>query len=645
MAGLVQRLPFPITGRVAPSSATWTNSDIQYDYAIAGMPWLSAADDQHPLLRALAPQRKDQFDNAREPGEQSLVGWWLRSQSTFIGGEGMLYQDPDLVNVANLQNRHAIQYYHGAGVNPWTQNKLTLLRQTSQRIADATTNKHYVQGYNDGTDRYWSAVGSTLRSDDGTTATTITWGGTGTISSLTSDGTNYYVADNVGIWTAAGTAAGSKLWNTGSSNVTLGWAKGRLMAGIDNKVYELVGGSPPTLPTARFTHLNSSFRWTAFAEGTDAIYAAGNAGSQGDIYKFVLDTAGNVPTLASGGILTAQLPLGETVLSMTTYLGVFVGIGTSRGFRVGTIDTNGDISYGPLLVLNSSGVQGVAAYDRFFWATATNGIDGSSGLYRIDVSQPVQINSATTGERFAYATDLQAHVAGAVTSVTNFGNSDRMVFAVQQQGSYLESATLLEPSGYYQTGRIRYNTMEPKLFKFLTVRTQAMKGTLSASVIDPGGANTSIISVTEGGSATIADVALGAPATTVEFIQLQLSLTRSTVDATTGPEVNAWQLKSLPGSVRPRIFTIPLLCFDHEQDKFGQWTGADGRTLTRLEQFEQVAQKGDAVTFQSLVEGKSYLVLIEDYEFRQMHPPGTNAQGYGGILTVQLRTVADAITS
>lgn len=643
MAGIVQRLPFPITGRVAPSSATWTNTDIQYDYAIGGLPWLSGADDQHPVLRQLAPQRKDQFDNAREPGEQSLVGWWLRSQSTFIGGEGMLYQDPDLVNVANLQNRHAIQYFHGVGINPWVQNKMTLLRQTGLRIADGTTNNHYLQGYNNGTDKYWSAVGSILKSDNGTTATTVTWGGTGIISSLTSDGTNYYVSDPVGIWSGADAAAGTKLWNTGSANVTLGWAKGRLMAGIDNKVYELVGGSPPTLPVPRFTHLNANFRWTAFAEGTNAIFAAGNAGGQGDIYKFVLDTQGNVPTLASGGILTAQLPLGETVLSMVTYLGVFVGLGTSRGFRIGTIDTNGDISYGPLLFLNSAGVNAVAAYDRFFFAAATNGIDGQSGLFRVDVSQPVQINSATTGERYAYATDLQAHVNGTVSGVTNFGNSDRMVLSVVQQGSYLENATVLEPSGYYQTGRIRYNTMEPKLFKFLTVRTQPMKGTLSASIIDPGGANTSIISVLEGGSATITDVALAAPATTAEFVQLQLSLTRSTINTSTGPEINAWQLKALPGSIRPRIFTVPFLCFDEEQDKFGQWVGQLGRTLARLEQFEQIAQKGDAVTFQSLLDQKSYLVLIEDYEFRQLHPPGTNARGWGGILTVQMRTVADAV--
>lgn len=643
MGGIVARLPFPFSGRVNPSSATWQNMGVLYDYAIGGMPFLAGIDEQHPMIRSLAPQRKDQFDNSREPGEQSLVGWWLRSQNTFIGGEGMLYQDPDLLNVSNLQNRHAIQYYHSVGLNPWSAGQLTMLRSTSNRIADATTSNHFVVGWNDGTDRYWSAVQNILKSDTGAAITNIVWGGANTIRALTSDGTNYYAADNVGIYRGAGSGAGALLWNTGSTNIALGWAKGRLMAGIDNKVYELVTGGPG-LPAAKFTHLNASFVWTAFAEGTNAIYAAGNAGAQGNIYKFVLDTSGNVPTLASGGILTAQLPLGETVLSMTTYLGTFVGIGTSRGFRVGQIDDNGDIVYGPLLISNSAGVRGVAAYDRFFFAAASNGIDGQSGLYRIDLSQPVQLNDTSSGERFAYATDLQAHVTGTVSSVTNFGTSDRMVFAVIQSGAYLESATVLEPTGYYQTGRVRFNTLEPKLYKFLTVRTQTMKGSLTASVTDPGGATTSILTVSEGGNATITDVALAAPSSPVEWLQLRLDFTRSSVNTATGPEVNGWQMKALPGSIRPRIFTIPFLCYDHEEDKQSQWSGYDGRTLDRLESFEEIAQSGDSTTFQLLSEGRSYQVLVEDYEFRQLAPPGANVRGFGGILTVQMRTIADAIT-
>lgn len=646
---IVSRLPFPL-GRSVASGATTTLGTAAYDFALGGMGFIAASDDQHPYLRGLAPVRKDQFDNNREPGEQSLANWWLRSQSTFIGGEGILYQDPDQVSVANLQNRHTIQYGHSVGLNPWTNGKLTLLRITSQRIADASGLAHYVAGWkNGGVDSFYSAFGANLKSDDGTTTTAVTYGGVNNIVSLATDGTHYYAADSVGIWSGTGTGAGAKAWNTGSANTVVTWAKGRLMAAIDNKVYELVGGAPPTLPTAKFTHLNASFVFTAFAEGTNAIYASGYAGSQSQIYKFTLDTTGAVPTLASGGVQACQLPAGEIVYAINAYLGSFIGIGTNRGFRVGQIDPDtGDIVYGPLLfavTAGQTGVQAIAAYDRFFFVGMTNAIDGFSGLYRVDLSQPITDNGVSSSLRFAYATDLQTHLTGAVTGVTNFGTSDRMVIGQVGQGAYLESAGTLEPTGYFNTGRIRYNTLEPKIFKFLTVRMPStFFGSVAASVIDPTGTQTSILTVTEGASQLISDIGLGAPAGSVEWIQLRLDFTRSGTSSSLGPEVNGWQFKALPGAIRQRVFTVPLLMFDREVDHNGQWDGYEGRTLVRLEAFEQLAQAGNSVVFQDLNLRRSWTVIIDDFEFRQLAQPATNTNTYGGYLTVQLRTIADVIT-
>lgn len=645
MAQIVNRLPFGISGRATPGTASAQLTDVSYDYAIGGQLFLTAISQQHPMLRGMAPIKKDQFDNQREPGEQSLTGWWLRSQSTFVGGAGMTYQDPDLVSNANLQNKHTMQYGSSVGLNPWTANQLSLLRSTTQRISDVSANAGIVLGWNDGTDRYWYAVGNVLKSDTGSATTTITWGGANTIRDLTSDGTSYFAADNVGIYKGTGSGAGALVWNTGSTNVVCQWAKGRLMAGIDNKIYELTTGGP-ALPAAKFTHLNSSWVWTTIAEGNAAIYAAGYAGNQSAIYKFTLASDGSVPTLSSGGTITSQLPVGETVLSMFTYLGTFVGIGTNRGFRVGEIDGNGDISYGPLLFEVTGGVNAVAGYDRFFFVAASNAIDGGSGLYRVDLSRPIQDNGVSGSVRFAYATDLQAHTTGTVTSVSNFGTTNRMVFAVTGSGSYLESASVLEPTGYFTTGRIRFSTQEPKLFKFLTVRTpSSYMGTLSASVIDPGGSTTSIITISQGGTAIIDNVLLAAPSTPVEWIQLRLDLARSGSDTTQGMVVYGYQIKALPGTPRQRVFTIPLLLFDRESDRRGQWTGYPGRTAQRLSDFEQMAQNGDAVQFQDLAQSTSALVVIDDFEFRQEAAPGDNQQGYGGILTVQLRTIADVIAS
>lgn len=645
MADIVHALPYPLSSRPATSgAASYALSGIRYDFAIGGMPFLSAIDNDHPMTISLADIRKDQFDNNREPGEQSLAGWWLRSQSTFIGGEGLLYQDPDQVSAANLQNRHAIQYGHSVGLNPWTNGQLTLLRSTSQRIADASANSHFLLGWNDGTDRFWSAVGNVLKSDTGSATTTITWGGANTIRSLTSDGTNYYAADNVGIYKGAGNGAGTLIWNTGSTAVVTRWVKGRLMAGIGNALYELTTGGP-ALPAAKMTHLNASWVWSDIAEGPNAIYAAGYAGSSSAIYKFVLDNTGAVPTLASGGAITAQLPQGEVLYALNVYLGTFVGLGTSRGFRVGQIDSNGDIAYGPLLVTNTSGVHAIGAYDRFFFVGGTNSIDNSSGLHRVDLGQIIQ-DASSTVPLFAYATDLQAHVTGTVSAVTNFGNSDRMAFAVVGQGAYLESASTLETSGYFQTGRVRYSTLEPKLYKFLTVRTPTtLMGSLAASISEPGGSPTSVLSISQGGTATITDVLLAVPTTAVEWVQVRLDFTRSGTDTTQGPVVTGWQLKAMPGSTRQRVMEIPLSNFDIEKDQGGQRLGYDGRAYERLAAISQLAQRGDAVSFQDLAQDDQVLVVIDNFKFDQRASPGLKANNTGGVLWVQLRTIADVITS
>lgn len=642
---IVSRIPFGLGRSVGGGTVTAEPGPVGYDFAIGGIPFISAFSDARPYTRGLAPIRKDQFDNAREVGEQSLANWWMRSQSTFIGGQGLLYQDPDQVSQSNLQNRHTIQYGSSVGLNPWVNGKLTLLKATTQRVADVSGNNHYVLGWKNGAiDSFYSAYGTTFSSDDGTTTTAVTWGGANTIRSITGDGTNYFVADNVNVYKGTGTGAGAAFVTTGTTATVCRWVKGRLMLALDNKIYECDNTPAKNL---RFTHLNTGFVFTDFAEGTNAIYASGYAGNQGQIYKFVLDTSGNVPVLSSGGTQACQLPLGEIVLSMNVYLGSFVGIGTNRGFRVGQVDPDtGDIIYGPLLfetTAGQTGVQAIGAYDRFFFVGMANAIDGFSGLYRVDLSQPIFDSGVSSSLRFAYATDLQTHLTGAITGVTNFGTSNRMVIGQVGRGSYLEHATTLEETGYFITGRIRYNTLEPKIFKFLTVRTPLVfNGTILASITEPAGATTSIISIVGGAGGSITDIYLSAPTMAVEWVQLRLDFTRAS-DVTLGPEVNGWQFKALPGSIRQRVFLVPLMCFDREADNNGQWDGYEGRTLARLEAFEALAQRGDSVTFQDMNNDQSYTCVIDDFEFKQSAQPANNANGYGGYLTVQLRTIADVL--
>jgi len=66
---------------IVSTNSVWQNTDIAYDTAIGGLPFIYAINDTRPYIRQTAPFRKDQFDNGTEPGEQSLTGWWIRRRS------------------------------------------------------------------------------------------------------------------------------------------------------------------------------------------------------------------------------------------------------------------------------------------------------------------------------------------------------------------------------------------------------------------------------------------------------------------------------------------------------------------------------------------------------------------------------------
>jgi hypothetical protein len=148
---------------IVSDGAIWQNTDINYDVAIGGLPFIYAINDARPYIRQTAPFRKEQFDNQTEPGEQSLTGWWIRSQSSFHGGTGITYFDP--------QTSDEFGHYRFAdsqGVNVWEDGEATLLKTVD--------NVHPVTGAVVGTDHQhtnqhvrsiqWSGINGVLLHDD-----------------------------------------------------------------------------------------------------------------------------------------------------------------------------------------------------------------------------------------------------------------------------------------------------------------------------------------------------------------------------------------------------------------------------------------------------------------------------------------------
>src|SRR5678816_1991155 len=191
MAEVVRKIPDQLSGLGVALQGNYSLQDNAYDYALGGIPFLSATQDSRPYTERMAEIRKQQFDSFAEPGEQSISGnfWWLRSQSTFNGGAGLIYQDPDTDNQFN------VKFAESLGVDPWTSGQLKLLRNTVPGAATAKL-PLMVRGFVDtsGVNSYWQSYGDQLDKVTESGLFPIIGVTVDPISSLTSSGKRYFLS-------------------------------------------------------------------------------------------------------------------------------------------------------------------------------------------------------------------------------------------------------------------------------------------------------------------------------------------------------------------------------------------------------------------------------------------------------------------
>jgi len=614
---------------VVASNAIWQNTDIAYDVALNGVPFIYAINDNRPYIRQTAPYKKDQFDNNKEPGEQSLTGWWIRSQSSFHSGTGIKFYDPSGGEIT------ANRFADSSNVDVWTKGQVTLLKETTNTSTSTGIYK-LISNVSTTTDVVTAFIpGSTTLKDITTTGSTNTTYATtaSAIVDVVSNGTTLFIANATRIYyqTIGATGALNNHYSTGTAAVKMAWVKQRLVAGIGTSIYELTGAlGTTTLPTATYTHPNTGWTWTSISEGGSAIYAAGYAGGNGAIYKFTLSTAGVMPTLTSG-VIAAQLPSGEYPLKIESYLGYLV-IGTNKGVRVASIsDTNGDLSYGPLIIEAANTGLDFAFRDRFVYVTGT--INTYAGLYRIDLGNELETL------RFAYANDTYLDgVTGYATSVDFVGNSNQIAFTTSgSNGIAIQSTTVLAPSGYITTGNIRYGTLEPKNFKRLVGRGNFDYGSLTLETVTAAGTEYEILAY----SADVdpIEVTTSSPETAQEYLAYKFVLTRDATDTTKGPIFKGYQAKATIATPRQRMMRFPVYCFDIETDRYNSMFGYEGRAFSKIQTLEDLEQSGDVVTWQDLTTGESRQAVIEQITFTRMTPPDKRFDGFGGVLEITIRTV------
>lgn len=845
---LPEKLPTSLA-RSSEASNLFTRTGAAYNYAIAGLPFMSAASTERPIIRETAPIRKDQFDNQRLPGEQTLEYWWLRSQQSFHGGAGQVFADPTEDNPFN-----DIRFRTSRNVNPWVQGELQLLNEAAAPgvavpgVRDATE-----FNYGDGDPAVFAVTDTDIVVVRASTVDTATFGeSTEPLQSVTTDGSFIIVAALDGVWLAPIPAAYSSAIGTefvfdkrfdlpnNTDPVFMAWVKSRTILTVGRRLYEVgsitsgdgliltgasgdyastpdaaslditgdidlrclvpaddqwaqagslinkyigsidqrsyhfrvlsggelrfdwspdgttpmgeqsdaidptfpvavrvtldvddgagnhvvefssgpslsgpwttigssitvagttsifagtaelkvgadgggsnnfdgtigavevrdgIGGTvvanpdfsaqtigteqfddsagntwtlqgnaeistSTTLPTPRFNHTDPDWEFTGITETSPAIYAVGNSNDvRGSILKFVLDQDGEVPTL-SAATVAAQLPSGEVPYSALGYLGQFIGIGTNKGVRVGVSDETGDIEYGPLLFEVAEPVRAWSARDRFLWCTVSQGNEGDSGLYRIDLSLEL------AALRFPYATDLVANGDGSdCNAIAHIGSSDKLFFATASD-VYTEQDDKA-PVGTIQTSRIRYNTLEPKLYKFVRVRGPILEAPLALIVLDQNDsiAGTHLFPLAQEPGQN--EITLFSPASPIDFASLRFQFTRDGTDTTIGPTIWAYQLKALPASPRQRVIELPLWCFDWEVDRSGQRRGGNGAAQKRIMALEDAERSGNTVILQDFDIGENSEVAIERVRFEQTAPP-PRFEGWGGVITATLRTV------
>lgn len=689
---LINDIVYKISGRVLSSSGLYTPSDYQYDYAIGGTPFLSSTSDTRPDLEGPVEQRKQQFDAFKDPGEYSLNQWWLRSQTSFVGGAGVIYQDPDTQGEAKN-----IRFKHSIGVDPFSDpDNLQLLRETTNNVMSPTDIQNggaaYVAQFTQTDDdiRCWVAKGATVwmgvMDADGmeTPSSSITiptnrlesyWsGGIATLSdsaptsgSATSEyaflpfygGAGGTVISN-GIWRIANgfpPMSAVQAYNIGSTSIvdsTIAAARGLLAFGLENNFYMLdpyvTGAALPapnaTVPVGQLI--------VGIADGPDAVYVAANSRYGGFIYKSTFSALGVV----NGLTLTAVLPAGEQVNSIAAYVNTFLVITTTTGVRVGSF-AGDTISYGPNLIPVprigallgpecGSGFGRIAFYgtNAYITTQGTAQHDGSFGIMAINLG--TLINDTNTGASFnAYSTWI--YLPGTTTPIDDITVTlDGRIVSTTGRGlgatTHIEHSVNKISTGYLDTGRCRFNTVEPKLFKYMSIRTPSvLEGEIMVSIIDQNDGVTTYQTFGPTLSPGTNDISTPVPAGPQNWISLRFTLRRGAVDPTIGAKLDSWQIKALPGTLKQRMIVRNFLCFNQEKDKAGQLIAGDTLALDRLTAVRQMCQRGDTVTFQDLVNNISDQVVIDDYQFTMMAPPGPNGENYGGYLTLHLRTVADNV--
>lgn len=623
---IVGRVPGVISA-ISPEWASVGSGDLKvkgYDFAIGSMGFRVMASPQTPYQRETIQYRKEQFDSAPVVGEQSLDGYWLRSQQSFHHGAGVKFYE--VLEGDTVLNR----YRTAIGLNPWEPGEVTMVDEFAApegtNIIDAVPGtSSAINGVftltSGGDIVFRHAAGNTTYTDGGTSV------------SITTDGNKLYAAVGNLIKVQDGTTTLATLITHGDGGATwqgVWWAKGRLFAVDSNDNWFAL---PPVVATVTATP-NAFWKpgtigasWCLTETPAFVLIGAGI-----DIYAITISETGGVPSLTAP-VTVAQVPIGETIASLHHYLG-FVGISTQRGFRVGQADLSSGtpvMVYGPILIEGDfSGNKRLAAFGSEMYAIGEHeDYDDAATLFSVNLEQQVaDLRPAWTAwQGIASAkTAFQGSVFDANGVMWAWANTQ-----IRRQDPTLPT------TGTLQTGQLRFGTLEHKLFRTIRVRAEGTGGTVGISTVLADGTTNFILSMDVATTNEIdLTVGLTEPIESLGFI---FTLLPDVGDDTIRPTLLGYQVRSLPAPERQRMIRVPLQIEDTERNRRGVDRGRTGDAWARLSALEDLEARQVLTQFVDFRTGEAGVAQIESLTFQGERPTKNASDNFGGVVYLELRKV------
>lgn len=746
-----------------------------YDWAVAGVPFLSASTKEYPYVRESVDVNKQQIDTAAEVGEQALGNWWYRSQSSFDLGANAFYTDTAKDN--NISRR----FYDSCGVDALEEiGQVYLQNATVKNYTLSNTNIKAVAFAAGGKAGVIYADGTALKyyATDGTSGT-IAYGATETILDIDTDGSRYFVLTTKAVYsdgilaTTPQPEAKRKIvsitrnedgTNSDATAGVIKFSKERLIIGIrkadksflyqsaivpigeensytPNKIewveatdaspagirynfdvaynfnkgdtivkvegssvpeynfdtpktiasvgdagkrFRIASTTPPinlsyidtgkeakvytsvaNVPVTIYKTTASYWTWSAIADGPNGIYCSGYSGDRSAVMFATIskEDVNDAPEIQPPYVV-AELPPGEVIYSMVSYLSVYLILGTNKGVRVAIIDSRGGLIMGPLTVKSDNDVKALAVSGDFCYAGGAvakeaNGTERVA-MYKINLSKTVQENTLSFAyQKFIYASSLTASDAYNITSITKINSIDKLVFTVVGSGLFTESSTKVE-NGWIETGKIRLDTAEDKIFQYLRVSNLPVDGFISVYWRNESNvlSSTPITSWycddytgTIPGKPTYLTDPIGIKAVDMEgttpvdgeisahpYISYRFVLERGRTSNENTPVLLSYQVKANPANIKQSLIRLPLLALNKERGMGG--LQIERPVFDRIRVIEKAEQEGKVVLFQDFGTGEERLVLVEKTQFiSNFIPENKTGSDRGGILLVTLRTI------